>query len=383
MADPPATPNNRPLPWRSHLAILGLGVASFLLFRLVSLTPGLVESVYSRNLNPFLIRIASHITGLLPIPVFEPLVIVYIGRKLFLGGKALVAVLNKSRTFGNTVAAGLLSFGRDAGVIITLFYIMWGFNYAQRPLRERLGWAEFTTPEVEILADLARESVAAANKEYLEIHDSTDAGAPTRMPEDLRSLDEALESGWQAVTRELALDPHFANRYGPGKRLLLTPIVSRFGISGLYFPWTAEANVLWDSPPVMRPQSMAHEKAHQRGVGPEEEASFLGYMAASRSPNAMARYSAHVFAQIQLLRVLAAEDPETARTIADERYPGVQLDLEAANEYWVSRRGVATAVGRALNHQFLKANRVTGGVASYRMSVRLIITQLLHDVPAT
>jgi hypothetical protein len=376
---PETSVSDPPLRWKSQLGIFAIGLASFGLFQLFSIAPGLIDFAYSRTINPFFVRLTSRLTGLSPIPILEPLVVIYCGRLLFLAGRNLTRVFRRERGALNSIAAGALHLLRDAGVIVTLFYLMWGFNYARQPLRDRLGWEDFTAPDIETLALFARDAVEKANLAYLEIHDTTNTGTPTPMPENSSALDEDLEAGWRAITEEIGLDPHFANRYGPSKSLLLTPIVSRFGISGFYFPWTAEANVLRDSPPVFRPQSIAHEKAHQRGVGPEEEASFLGYMAASRSPNALARYSAHVFAQIHLLRVLAAEDIDLARSIAGERHAGVQLDFEDAYAYWDRKRGPATAVGRAVNHQFLKANRVTGGVASYRMSVRLIITQLINE----
>ncbi len=371
--------HDKPLAWRLNLTLLGMGVFSFVLFRLFSLAPVTIDLLFSRGINPVMVRWTSRVTGLLPFSILEPLVIAYGVRILYLTGLAVTKTAKRTRSVRNVAARGLLRVARDTGVLLTLFYVMWGFNYARDPLRERFGWPEFTPPDIEVLANLARRAVDSSNAAYLAIHDTSDAGRPTPMPDNLRELDEALEQGWTGVTAELSLDSHFGKRYGRSKRLLLTPLIARFGISGFYFPWTAEANVLRDTPAVTRPQSMAHEKAHQRGVGPEEEASFLGYMAGSRSPSINAQYAAHVFAQIQLLRVLAAEDRELARSVANNRYPGVQRDLEDASEYWASKRGPATEVGRAVNHSFLRANRVRGGVASYRMSVRLIITQMLLE----
>ena len=56
------------------------------------------------------------------------------------------------------------------------------------------------------------------------------------------------------------------------------------------------------------------------------------------------------------------------------RVPGMQRDLRDLAEYWARYRGVGTRVGRAVNDQFLRANRVRGGIASYGLSVRLLIT---------
>jgi hypothetical protein len=150
--------------------------------------------------------------------------------------------------------------------------------------------------------------------------------------------------------------------------------VARLGISGFYFPWTAEANVLRDTPLVSRPQSMAHEKAHQRGIGPESEASFLGYVAGTLAPHRRVRYSALVFAQRQLLNALARADRDAAREIAARRFPGIRRDLEDLAEYWRRFPPVGRTIGRAVNDRYLRANRVHGGIQSYGFSVRLLIT---------
>jgi hypothetical protein len=71
---------------------------------------------------------------------------------------------------------------RDAGVMMVLFYFLWGLNYARRPLDERLEWPTWTAPEVEVLRTLAEQSVDAANGAYFEIHGTEDAGLPTAMP---------------------------------------------------------------------------------------------------------------------------------------------------------------------------------------------------------
>ncbi len=263
---------------------------------------------------------------------------------------------------------------RDAGVFVALFYFLWGLNYARQPLDERLEWPTWTPPDVEVLRTLADQSVDAANRAYFEIHGTEDAGSATPMPADVRELDRALEEGWASAAELLDLPSSTGRRYGPTKRLLFSHLVARLGIAGFYFPWTAEANVLRDSPVVGRSQSMAHEKAHQRGIGPESEASFLGYVAGTLAPHAHARYSALVFAQGQLLRVLARADREAAREVVANRFPGIRRDLENSSEYWKQFRGVGTRIGRAVNDRYLRTNRVRAGVQSYGLSVRLMIT---------
>ena len=367
-------PADRRLRVRRDLGVLAAGLVAFVLFRLLFMLPGVVETVYASGIGPLVVRPMSLVSGLVPISLVEVAIVSYAMWVLLAIGRGVLDVRNERRSIRNlTMAAGLRT-ARDAGVLILLFYVLWGFNYARPPLVERLGWPEWQPPEVGELEALATEAIDAANQAYWDIHHTEDAGEPTPMPADLGELDLALEEGWRRAAELLDLPAALGRRYGRTKRLLLTPIVARLGVGGFYFPWTGEANVLWDSPAVRRPQSMAHEKAHQRGTGPESEASFLGFVAAAHAPHPHARYSAYVFAQGQLLGMLARADRGKFRRVAMRRYPGVQRDLADDAVYWSQFRGVGTSLGRSINDRFLRTNRVRGGLTSYRRSVRLLLT---------
>ena len=52
------------------------------------------------------------------------------------------------------------------------------------------------------------------------------------------------------------------------------------GFTGVYFPFTGEANVNVDAPACLVPATIAHEMSHQRMVFSELEANFVGIAAA-------------------------------------------------------------------------------------------------------
>jgi len=367
-------PADRQLRVRRDLGVLAVGLAAFVLFRVLFMLPEVVETVYASGIGPVVVRPISLVSGLVPISLFELAIVSYATWVMLAVGRGILDITKKRRSVRNLTMAGGLRATRDAGVLILLFYVLWGFNYARPPLVERLGWPEWNPPELSELETLATTTIDAANQAYWDIHYTEDAGEPTAMPADLGELDRALEEGWRRAAELLDLPAAYGRRYGRTKRLLLTPIVARLGFSGVYFPWTAEANVLWDLPAVRRPHSMAHEKAHQRGTGPESEASFLAFVAGALAPHPHARYSAYVFAQGQLLGQLARADRETFQRVASRRYLGVRRDLAAASAYSSQFRGVARSVGRSMNDRALRTNGVRGGLLSYRLSVRLLLT---------
>ncbi len=126
-------------------------------------------------------------------------------------------------------------------------------------------------------------------------------------------------------------------------------------------------------PPCHLAHTIAHEKAHQRGITSEDEANFFGYMACVRSRSPYARYSGWLMAQRQMLGLLNRMDPEAARALADRRLPGIRRDLEEAAAFYNRHAGRVSEVQHKMNDAYLRVNRVKGGVASYGMSARLIL----------
>lgn len=337
----------------------------------------MTEAVYGRA-GPAIARALSLATGVVPFSVAEAMVFAYIALRGFQGARGLARAARGRHPWRRTIAAGFLTAARDIGVILTGFYILWGWNYSRPPVEERLKLppaAAETDPE--FVAKLSSEFLERANAAYREIHGNDDAGTPTKLPSHWTAVDQFVEEGW----RELAANPRLASgfdshldaRRGRGKRLLAGELLSHLGLSGFYFPFTGEANVNGGIPAVAMPQVLAHEKAHQRGFGPEDEANFLGFLAAASSRDAHARYSACVFAHRQLLRVLLSLDHVRSRELLAQRLPGVQRDIDDLNAYWRKYEGPASEVSERMNDAYLKSNRVEGGVASYGKSVELLL----------
>jgi hypothetical protein len=367
-----ATPNthldNRPLHAKRRLITFGLGVAAFLLFQVFLFLPGLTDTLFGRVFNPPVVWILSRGTGIFPFSVVELLIVGYVTSTLVFMVRAIVSLLRRRRSPTNVLRSTALVVLRDVGAIVFLFYAVWGFNYARPPLSERLGWPEFAPPDSAELLTIAEESIRNVNAAYLALHGTEDVGHPTPVP-DLVALNGAIDEGYARATELLELPASIGWRYGPVKRPFLSLLLARFGIAGVYSPWTGESHVV-PQPMVYRAYTMGHEKAHQRGVNPELEASFLGYVATSLAPDSLARYSAAFYAHGRLLRLLRGDDQ---RRLSAMRLSGVERDRQDLNEWWEQYEGPAEAVGTAINDRFLRTNRVAGGVRNYNLVVRLLI----------
>jgi len=375
MTDGPARtshPHDRPLRVRRRITFFGAGVASYLLSLLLARFPQAAETMYGNLVGPAASRALSLVTGQVPVALAEFFVLAVVARQLVGGWRATRDALSGERQWTNALGSGALRLAQDAGVLVAAFYLLWGFNYARAPLQDRLGWKRPADLDIGELDKLANQMVSAANETYLEIHGVSDTEQPTAILIDTRAMERALAQGWDRARLELEL-PLRANSYGRAKTPLLTRWYEWTGIAGFYFPFTGEANLRRGIPAVDYPKMLAHEKAHQRGVARESEANFWGFLSAAHSSEPLARYSAFVFAQQQLLALLIQLDTDLAREIAGRRIPGVQRDIDDSRRYWRSFRGRGTELGRSVNNAFLQSNRVEGGARNYSMSSMLLI----------
>ena len=288
---------------------------------------------------------------------------------------ALRQWLKGQRTLGETAMKALRTVVVLSIWIAALFYLLWGLHYYREPAHERLGWARLDPAEWEQdpadLTTLATFLTQAVNRSYVEVHGSVDAGQPTDPPS-LSRVHIALEEGYTSAQEALSLAEPLAQPHGHAKPLFSSPLFSRLGIAGIYFPFTGEANFNKDIPGWSIPHVVAHEKAHQRGIASEDEANFFGFLSCLYAPLPEARYSGLLFAQRQVVSALLKVAPEEAIRIAKQRHPGVQRDINAHRAFWLGYRGPLTDVGSAFNDTYLKLNGVKHGTDSYHESLILI-----------
>src|SRR5690606_18596519 len=212
---------------------------------------------------------------------------------------------------------------------------------------------------LEELHAFAEALVDVTNAQYRALHGSDDAGQPTARDVD---LDATLDPAYVRVARELGLSEAFAAPRGPLRPLLASPITSWLGLSGFYFPFTGEATYNTLPPAWQQPHTVAHDKAHQRGIASEDEASFLGFLATIRSDDPFVAYSGWLFAQRRLVAALNQADPERAWALVQRRLPGVQRDVQAHYAFWSAWQGTGHTIGHTVNHAYLSANQVPGGM---------------------
>ncbi len=375
--EPPPTasrPPGRRLAWRGF-ALLGVGIAVSLGTMGLARYPGVVERVYGAEVGPRVARALSILTGWAP---FSVAVVLVVGlASLFAVRWCLVAARLRKDAKADRVATVVREANRFAGVVgilLLLFYPLWGFHYARAPLDERLGLQSDSVVETEALVDLLRLAVTRTNQAYLAVHGGIeDAGAPTRGRVDPVEISRALEVGWARVAPALGMSRVAARSYGPVKTRGVTWMVDFLDIAGIYVPFTGEAHASGSQPDLSFPAVAAHEQAHQRGIAWENEATFAGALAAIHADDALARYSGWA----RVLRALQADivrvDREAWRTARGDLLPGVLRDWQGYIDYLLDSRSVAAPIVEATNDAYLRAHGVPGGIQSYDRVTTLLL----------
>jgi hypothetical protein len=367
---------------RRRMVVLVVCVAILATLWALSYWPWFVEHVYARGVSFQISRALSKVTGVLPVSLAALLIpgaALYLLVPFVVG---IVRVLRGQRRWFDAARAGALRTTTFVAFVLAVFYLTWGLNYARAPLQARLGWPAIERPadeavarqETDEIAALAAELVDATNDRYRAFAATDDLGRPSAPPDPARAVDASFDDAFARVQRELGLEAAVAAPRGRAKPFpASTTTLSHLGLTGFYFPWMAEANYNASAPAPGLPHTVAHEKAHQRGIAFEDEASFVGYLVCVLSDDPYAQYSGQLFAQRQMLLELAARDQARAVAIAVRRVRGVQRDLDFIRHYWQQFEGVAERVSHAVNDRYLKSQGVRAGVRSYAASQSLLV----------
>jgi len=329
--------------------------------------PDLTERWYSLGIYPYLAQGVSAVFGWMPFSAAEWI--------LYLGGASLVIWLclqayrlctrpypwyRLARTF--TFIASLF------GVMYFLFYALWGFNYSRLPLEETL-----QLPDAELSTALLREVcdslIAEASHLRPDLHE--DESGCLELPEALHNYLKEVNGNYNRLSEDYP--GLWGTRYGTPKTVAASRGMSYADISGIFIPFTNEANINSDTPDLLQLSAASHEGAHQRGIAREDEANFMAYASCIKSDNPYFRYSGTMMAIIYCMNALYADDFDQFSEAFNGYTNGMRRDLAQHNAYWKQFEGPVQETSNKMNDTYLKSNNQSEGVKSYNRVVTLIL----------
>lgn len=167
--------------------------------------------------------------------------------------------------------------------------------------------------------------------------------------------------------------------YPKPKQLVQSNLLSIQNLTGIYSPFTIEANYNNDMPGYNIPFTACHELSHLRGFMQEQEANFIAYLACVNSNIPEFEYSGNLVAWVYCTNVLFGLDKDAYWTLRDSLIPQARMDLTANNDFWKQYNGKVAKVSAKVNDTYLKANGQSDGVKSYNRMVDLMVAYDIYN----
>ncbi|MDD2496730.1 MAG: DUF3810 domain-containing protein [Desulfitobacteriaceae bacterium] len=340
--------------------------AGILLTKIAAYFPQGVEIIYARGFFPIIGRSLSKINGVFPFSLGEISVVILIVYWATSMIRALYgAVLHKARK-RTSLAGWLVNFLAFAGVVYFIFILVWGLNYYRLPFSEIAQLTLKPASEKE-LAQVCEKLIDNANNLRVAVKEENGV---MKVSGTKPTLPKRAQAGYVNAAKTI---PQLGGEYSPAKKVFLSETLSYTGISGIYFPFTGEANFNGAMPDVMLPNTICHEMAHQRGFAREDEANYIAFLTCRDHPDIDFQYSGTVLALNYALRALRTSDNEAVEHLIVKYSPGLKRDLEDIVQFWSKYQGPVERLSYDINNLYLKSNQQKDGVASYGRMVDLLI----------
>jgi hypothetical protein len=354
--------------WPRPLAIAAVCWAAVVALRVAAdARPDIVEAVYSRRLYAEVARGLAALTGRLPFSVAELLLGVCAVALAAAGGRLLARAGTRLRALAAAVALALLRAAAIAGAVVLVFDLLWGLNYDREPVATLLSYDVSPATAAE-LAALAQDLLSRAATLRAALPE--DAAGAFQLPDSRSGALRRAARGYEAAAARGLRVPEVGGRPKP---VALSPVMSYLGITGIFSPFTGEANVNMTVPDWTLPFTAAHELAHQRGFAREDEANYVGYVACRAHPDRDFQYSGTFEAGLYVLGALARADRAEYGRQRAALSPPLRRDLAVLAAWrarYTSRLG---EVQDRVNDAYLKSQGQREGVRSYGRMVDLLV----------
>ena len=311
-----------------------------------------------RYAYPAVATALSFVSGVFPFSLYDLFLIVAV---LWLLMLILLAIVRRSG-----FVRLLFSLLRFVTVVVAWFYFSWGIAYFREDFHTR-GNVEEVPYDSEQFRGFAIWFIDQANRSY-----AGQSGLnPARMDKD--DVRQEIELVYKRMYGPLRI------AYPNGKRrvkpMLFEPVYSKTGVSGYFGPFFNEIHVNDYSLDFTYPFTLAHEMAHQFGVGPESEANLYAFVTCASSGDPRVRYSAYASTLGYVLNDVYRFLPDEYESIYRSVRPEILEDLKRNREHWLAARDEALSSAQdKMYDAYLKTNKVSSGQENYSEVVALLVS---------
>lgn len=314
-----------------------------------------VERYYSTSFFPHIVAFLKFITGLFPFSVGDVLYGILFLWLVWHLIKLIKAITNKEITkqlFARIIAKTIVTLL----IIYIIFNVFWGINYNRKGITFQLGLTEepYTQQDLKDMNSMLLQKVNASKAVVLQTKrlDTSDH----------KMLFKKAENAYIFAAKEYAILDYPT---AVVKKSLYGRMGNYLDFSGYYNPFTGEAQVNTDVPYFLQPYTTCHEIAHQLGYAKENEANFVGYLAAAASNDTLFHYSVYLELFIYANQNLYQLDSTAARSYSKQLSPGVKADLAQWKAFYSSHKNPVEPVINWLYGKYLESNQQPSGVLTY------------------
>ncbi len=355
--------------------LLGLAPISLLLILAARKSSYFAEEIYAKHIYRWISQVLSSVMGIIPFSVAEVLVVTLPPVILIIIIRFIVKMITNKENRMERLMKGLLNVMCTASVVWFAFTLLAGINYYRYNF-SMYSNLEIRESSVEELYSLT-ESLAYQANALRAVTTSTDEAGVFHLSMSNYELAKLADEAYTALSEEY---PVLAGAYAAPKPVLLSEFMSHAEITGLFFPFTMEANVNVAVPDYSIPATMMHELAHLRGFMREDEANFLAYLAGMKSDHVELKYSGTMLALVISGNALYGQEPDEYFKIRDIYSEDVLKDIRANSAYWARYEDtVVSTISNKVNDTYLKANAQEDGVKSYGRMLDLLLAKYRKD----
>jgi hypothetical protein len=334
--------------------LLPLLILFAILIHVFAADGALVEKYYSNGIYPYISKALKYSLGWLPVSVGDILYGLGAGWLLFKVIRTLIQIFKRQYSwplFGKT----LLRIVMTGLVIYILFNCLWGLNYNRKGIADQLSISvtKYSKEELIVIDSLLLEK-ANQCKEALLIKKAPKYST--------REIFDHAEIAYKNLGKQY---PFFIYKPASIKSSAWGWLGNYLGFTGYYNPFTGEAQVNTTVPVFLQPFTTCHEIAHQFGYAKENEANFVGYLAAASSTDTAFQYSVYLDLFLYSQRNLYNTDSLKAKYFYKKIHPGIQADLIEWRKFNQQHRSPLEPMFSWLYGKYLKNNEQPSGVLSY------------------
>lgn len=321
--------------------------------RIISYYPGIIEQYYSNGIYPYISKTLKYSFGWIPFSLGDTLYCLLIAWIIYKIASALVNI-SRRKISKKIFIDGVLNLLFVMLVVYVLFNVLWGLNYNRRGIASQLN-LEMKKYSKEELVVIDSMLLMKAN-EYRAALDTHNA-----FPQKFNTFGRAKK----AYDKISAQYPFAAYTPSSVKSSFFGTLGNYLGFTGYYNPFTGEAQLNTTVPKFLHPFTTCHEIAHQLGYAKENEANFVGYLAASNADDTIFRYSVYLDLYLYAQRNLYNADSASARNISTKMLPAVKNDLISLRQFYERHRNPFEPIFRWIYGKYLQSNGQPSGLLAY------------------